>query len=110
MMKNAYVQAWKTWRWDILSCGRQIPEPVKLLSHRIFIFCGHDARGDRGGTWQMKDTRLDRNENSLTYGRLAKTSNLIRSLRDDEQLKSQEPRSASGCAIMTRASGRSKLR
>ena len=42
--------------------------------------------------------------------KLAMTSELIRSLRDDEQVKSQELGSASGCAIMTRASGRSKLR
>ena len=58
----------------------------------------------------MKDTRGDGTEISLTHGSLAKTSKLIRSLRDDEPLKSQEPGSASGCAIMTRASGRSKLR
>ena len=35
---------------------------------------------------------------------------LIRSLRDDEQVTSQEPGSASGCALMTRASGRSIFR
>ena len=35
---------------------------------------------------------------------------LIRSLRDDEQGKSREPGSTSGCAIKMRASGRSILR
>ena len=58
----------------------------------------------------MRDTRVDGTKICLTCGSLAKTSELIRSLRDDEQVKSQEPRSASGCALMTRASGRSKLR
>ena len=38
---------------------------------------------------------------------LAKTSELIRSLRDDEQVKSQEPGCASGCAFTMRANGRS---
>ena len=33
---------------------------------------------------------------------------LIKSLRDDEQVKSQEPGSANGCVLMTRTSGRSK--
>ena len=32
---------------------------------------------------------------------------LIVSLRDDEQVKSQEPRSANSCGLMTRANGRS---
>ena len=58
----------------------------------------------------MRDTRVDGTKSCLTCGSLAKISELIRSLRDDEQVKSQEPRSASGCALMTRTSGRSKLR
>ena len=40
----------------------------------------------------MKDTREDETEISLTYGSLAKSSKLNRSLRDDEALNSQEPR------------------
>ena len=50
---------------------------------------------------------MDEIEIRLTRGNLAKTRELIRSLRDDEQVKSQEPGSASGCALKTRASGRS---
>ena len=46
---------------------------------------------------------MDEVEIRLTCGNLAKTRELIRSFRDDEQLQSQEPRSASGCALMTRA-------
>ena len=38
---------------------------------------------------------------------LSKTSELIRSLRDDEPVKTQEPESASGCAFMMKANGRS---
>ena len=56
----------------------------------------------------MGNTRVDGFR--LTCGSLAKTSELIRSLRDDEQVKSQEPRSANGCALMTRVSGRSFLK
>ena len=55
----------------------------------------------------MKDTGEDGTENCLTYGSLAKTSKLISLLRD-EQLKSQEPGSASDCTITMRANGRSK--
>ena len=32
-MKNAHVQVWKTWRWDLLSCGRHNLEPVRHMSH-----------------------------------------------------------------------------
>ena len=39
----------------------------------------------------MKDTREGETEISLPYGSLAKSSKLIRSLRDDEPLNSQEP-------------------
>ena len=39
----------------------------------------------------MKDTQEYETEISLTYGSLAKSSKLIRSLRDDEPLNSQEP-------------------
>ena len=39
----------------------------------------------------MKDTREAETEISLTYGSLAKSSKLIRSLRDDEPLNPQEP-------------------
>ena len=39
----------------------------------------------------MKDTREDETEIRLTYGGLAKSSKLIRSLRDDEPLNTQEP-------------------
>ena len=34
----------------------------------------------------MRDTRVDGTESLLTCGSLAKTSELIRSLRDDEQM------------------------
>ena len=37
----------------------------------------------------MGNTRVDETEIRLTCGSLAKTSELIRSLRDDEQVKSQ---------------------
>ena len=50
---------------------------------------------------------MDDTEIRLTCGNLARTRELIRSLRDDEQVKSQEPGSANGCVRMTRASGRS---
>ena len=50
----------------------------------------------------MADTEI-----RLTCDNLVRTRELIRSLRDDEQVKPQEPRSASGCVLMTRASGRS---
>ena len=50
---------------------------------------------------------MDDTEISLTCGNLARTRELVRSLRDDEQVKSQQPGSASGCVLMTRASGRS---
>ena len=50
----------------------------------------------------MNDTEI-----CLTCGNLARTGELIRSLRDDEQVKSQEPGNASDCVLMTRASGRS---
>ena len=39
----------------------------------------------------MKDTRVDETEISLTYVSPAKSSKLIRSLRDDVPLNSQEP-------------------
>ena len=39
----------------------------------------------------MGNTRVDETEIHLTCESLAKTSELIRSLRDDEQVKSQEP-------------------
>ena len=39
----------------------------------------------------MKDTREDGTEISLTYGRLAKSSKLIKSVRDDEPWNTQEP-------------------
>ena len=39
----------------------------------------------------MGNTRVDGIEIRLTCGSLAKTSELIRSLRDDEQVKSLEP-------------------
>ena len=39
----------------------------------------------------MGKTRVDETEIRLNCGSLAKTSELIRSLRDDEQVKSQEP-------------------
>ena len=55
----------------------------------------------------MGETRVDGTEIRRTCGSAAKTSELNRSLRDDEQVKSQEPGSASGCALVTRASGRS---
>ena len=55
----------------------------------------------------MGNTRVDGTEIRLTCGSLAKTSELIRSLRDDEQVMSQEPGSASGCAFTMRANGRS---
>ena len=48
---------------------------------------------------------MDDIEIRLTCGNLARTRELIRLLRDDEQVKSQVPGSASGCALMTRASG-----
>ena len=50
---------------------------------------------------------MDDTEICLTCGNLARTRELIRSLRDDEQVKSQDPASASGCVLMTRTSGRS---
>ena len=39
----------------------------------------------------MGNTRVEETEIRLTCVDLAKTSELIRSLRDDEQVKSQEP-------------------
>ena len=39
----------------------------------------------------MGNTRVDGTEIRLTAGSLAKTSELISPLRDDEQVKSQEP-------------------
>ena len=56
---------------------------------------------------KMGNTRVDGTEIRLTCGSLAKTSELIRSLRDDEQVKPQEQGSANRCALMSRASGRS---
>ena len=53
---------------------------------------------------------MDGTEICCTCGSLAKTSELIRTLRGDEQVKSQEPGSANGCLLMTRASGRSEHR
>ena len=50
---------------------------------------------------------MDDTEIRLTCGNLARTRELIRSLRDDEQVKSQEPASAGGCVPMTKASSRS---
>ena len=47
----------------------------------------------------MRDTRVDGTKICLTCGSQAKTSELIRSLRDDEQVKSQEPESANGCVL-----------
>ena len=38
----------------------------------------------------MGNSRMDETEIHLTCGSLAKTSELIRSLRDDEQVKSQD--------------------
>ena len=54
----------------------------------------------------MLNSGMDDTEIRLACGNLARTRELIRSLRDDEQVKSQ-PGSASGCVLMTRASGRS---
>ena len=39
----------------------------------------------------MVNSRMDETEMRLTCGSLAKTSELIRSLRDDEQVTSREP-------------------
>ena len=39
----------------------------------------------------MVNSSMDETEIGLTCGSLAKTSELIRSLRDDEQIKSREP-------------------
>ena len=56
----------------------------------------------------MGNTRVDGTETRLACGSLAKTSELIRSDRDEEQVKSQEPPgSTSGCAFVMRANGRS---
>ena len=57
----------------------------------------------------MWNSRMDDTEICLACGNLARTRELVKSLRDDEQVKSQEPGSASGCVLMTRASGRSRI-
>ena len=57
----------------------------------LFFYGGHDACGVlENDTWETQ--RVDETEIRLTCGSLAMTSELIRSLRDDEQVKSQEPR------------------
>ena len=58
----------------------------------------------------MRAARVDGTKICLTCGSLVKTSELIRSLRDDEQVRSQSTRSTNCCALMTRASGGSILR
>ena len=54
----------------------------------------------------MVNSRMDDTEICFTCGNLSRTRELIRSLRDGEQVKSQE-KNESGCVLMTRASGRS---
>ena len=56
----------------------------------------------------MGNTRVDGTAIRLTCGSLAKTFELIRSLRDDEQVKSQEPGMRKWLRVTMRANGRSK--
>ena len=68
-------------------------ESDKLVygSLHLFFQGGQDARGVRDGKRHTSNTRVDETEIRLTCSSLAKTSELIRSLRDDEKVKSQEP-------------------